>query len=312
MEHRTPARLHGAITLLTDPDHAPTVEQLTAGFLAGYRRNTREAYTVDLRLWGRWLAEVGVHPMKVERGHIELWMRHEEERGLKPATVSRRISTVRMFYRYLFEEGHLDVDPGARVRLPKVHDDPPADYLDRWDIAELVRVAGEDHQPEALPLVTLLALDGLRISEALSLNVGSIGREGGFEVARFVGKGNKPAIVPLAPVTARAVEKLTEGRSPDEPLLRNQAGRRMTRANAHALSNRLVKAARITKKVTPHTYRRSFVSVALDAGVALTDVQRSARHANPATTLRYDRRRRELERHATHVVAQQVAAAMRI
>lgn len=309
MQNGTPARPHGAITLMPHSDNV--AEMITAGFLAGYKRHTREAYSIDLRLWGRFLAEHDIDPMQVQRAHIELWMRHEEERGLKPATVARRISTVRLWYRYAFEEGHLDIDPAARVRRPKVHDDPPADYLDRWDLAEIVRVAEADPQDEALPLVCLLGLDGLRISEALGLDVGSVGREAGYEVVRFVGKGDKPAAVPLAPVTARAIDGIIAARRPDEPLLRNQHGRRMSRRNAHDLINRLIRTARIDKHITPHSFRRSFVSVALDAGVSLTDVMVSARHASPSTTMRYDRRRRELARHATHVVAQQVAASMR-
>ncbi len=311
MAHATPALTNHALILLTQPrDDDQLAERITAGFLAGYKRNTRDAYIIDLRLWGRWLGAHAVHPLEVERGHIELWMRHEEDRGLAPATVSRRISTVRMWYRYAFDEGYIQTNPGARVRLPKVHDQPPTDYLDRWDMAEVLRVAEADRRPQALPLVCLLGLDGLRISEALGLNVGSVGREGGYEVIRFIGKGDKPAAVPLAPVTAHAIDRLLD-RPADAPLLLNEADRRMSRANAHAIINRLVKATRIDKHITPHSFRRSFVSIALDAGVSLTDVQMSARHTSANTTLRYDRRRRELARHATHTVAQQVAASMR-
>lgn len=132
-----------------------------------------------------------------------------------------------------------------------------------------------------------------------------------YDVVRFVGKGDKPAIVPLAPVTSRALDVLCEGRPKDAPLLLNYSDRRMSRRNAHDLIDRLIAETGIKKHITPHSFRRSFVSVALDSGVSLTDVQLSARHSDPATTMRYDRRRRELARHATHVVAQQVASAMR-
>ncbi|WP_157965262.1 tyrosine-type recombinase/integrase [Euzebya rosea] len=122
MNDGTPARPHGAITLMPLTDNV--AEMITAGFLAGYKRTTREAYTIDLRLWSRFLATHDVDPLEVQRAHIELWMRHEEDRHLKPATVARRISTVRLWYRYAFEEGHLPSDPAARVRRPKVHDEP--------------------------------------------------------------------------------------------------------------------------------------------------------------------------------------------
>ena len=148
-------------------------------------------------------------------------------------------------------------------------------------------------------LILILGLNGLRISEALSL-----------DVASYTRKGGKPAIVPVTADTSRAIEKCVDGRA-DGPLLRNDAGRRMTRRNAADLIDKLIAQTPISKHVTPHTFRRSFVSVGLDAGVSIADMALSAGHESVMTTMRYDRRRQELARNGTHVVAQQVAAAMR-
>ena len=70
-------------------------------------------------------------------------------------------------------------------------------------------------------------------------------------------------------------------------------------------------AAAITKSVGPHTLRHAFITAALDAGVPLRDVQEAASHADPRTTLRYDRARSSLDRHATYIVAAYVAGAAR-
>jgi integrase/recombinase XerD len=295
--------------ILANPG-AYNAARITTAFLAQYKTSTRTAYQIDLTLWDRWLTRHDIDPLQVERTHLELWMRSEEERGLAPSTVARRIGTVRSWYRFAFEEGHLDTDPGARVKAPKVHERQDLCYLDRWDLAEVIRVAGEHRRPEALALVTILAFNGLRISEAIGLDVGDYRRTGGFDTLTFVRKGGKPAIVPLATDTCRAIEAVIAGRTAG-PLLRNCAGRRMTRRNAHDLIDQLVGRARIAKHVTPHTFRRSFVSVGLDAGVSPIDMAMSAGHEQIATTMRYDRRRNELARNGTHVVAQQVAAAMR-
>jgi len=67
--------------------------------------------------------------------------------------------------------------------------------------------------------------------------------------------------------------------------------------------------AGIAKTVTPHTLRHAFITAALDAGVPLRDVQEAASHADPRTTMRYDRARGSLDRHATYIVAAYVAAA---
>jgi integrase/recombinase XerD len=63
--------------------------------------------------------------------------------------------------------------------------------------------------------------------------------------------------------------------------------------------------------VTPHTLRHAFITAALDAGVPLRDVQEAASHADPRTTIRYDRARGSLDRHATYIVAAYVAGAAR-
>ena len=74
---------------------------------------------------------------------------------------------------------------------------------------------------------------------------------------------------------------------------------------------RLVKRAGIDKRISPHSLRHSFVTAALDAGVPLRDIQEAARHADPLTTMRYDRARRSLDRHATYIVSTFIAGATR-
>jgi integrase/recombinase XerD len=306
--HDSPVRQHGALTLL-DPS-AHLAERISIGYLAQFKARTREAYEIDLRLWGRWLGDHDLDPLTIERPHLELWIRHMEERGLAPATIGRRVGTVRGWYRYAVEEGHLETDPGRKVKPPKIFLREDLCYLDRWDLAELVRVATDHPRPDALALVTILGYNGLRISEVIGLDVGDYGRTGGFDTLTFTRKGGKPAVVPLAADTCRAIERAIDGRTAG-PILRNHAGRRMTRRNAHDLIDQLVGQTGITKHVTPHTFRRSFVSIGLDAGVSITDMAMSAGHEQVATTLRYDRRRNELARNGTHVVAQQIASAMR-
>ena len=84
-------------------------------------------------------------------------------------------------------------------------------------------------------------------------------------------------------------------------------GRRLDRHGA----GRIVRRAGIGKTVTPHTLRHAFITAALDAGVPLRDVQEAASHADPRTTMRYDRARGSLDRHATYIVAAYVAGAAR-
>jgi site-specific recombinase XerD len=83
----------------------------------------------------------------------------------------------------------------------------------------------------------------------------------------------------------------------------------MNRYQAARFVRRLARHAGIDKTISPHSLRRSFITASLDAGVPLRDVQEAASHADPRTTMRYDRARQSLDRHATYTVATFVAGA---
>jgi site-specific recombinase XerD len=85
----------------------------------------------------------------------------------------------------------------------------------------------------------------------------------------------------------------------------------LDRHGAGRIVRRIARRAGITKPAGPHTLRQAFITAALDAGVPLRDVQEAASHADPRTTMRYDRARTSLDRHATYIVAAYVAGAAR-
>ncbi len=96
------------------------------------------------------------------------------------------------------------------------------------------------------------------------------------------------------------------------PIFLASDGRRLDRHGAGRIVRRVARRAGITKTVGPHTLRHAFIIAALDAGVPLRDVQEAASHADPRTTMRYDRARTSLDRHATYIVAAYVAGAVRL
>ena len=115
--------------------------------------------------------------------------------------------------------------------------------------------------------------------------------------------------VPLAPRTARAID-LALGEHTEGPVFLAGDGRRLDRHGAGRIVRKTARSAGITKLVTPHTLRHAFITAA-DAGVPLRDVQEAASHADPRTTMRYDRARAHLDRHATYIVAAYLASAAR-
>ena len=279
------------------------------GFLAGYSGNTRDAYRQDLRTFIGWCQLQQVEVFRVRRTHIELFARWLEQRGAARATVARRLSTVAGFYRYCVEEELLTLNPASNVRRPKLRPESTINGLDRNELGAFLVQAGlaggRDHA-----LACLLALNGLRVSEALNCDIDDLGLERGHHTLRVVRKGGQTVIAPLAPRTARTVY-LATGERTTGPIFESDDGERMNRHQAARIVRRLAKQAGIDKVISPHSLRHSFITVALDAGVPLRDVQEAASHADPRTTMRYDRARRSLDRHATYVVATFVAGASR-
>jgi site-specific recombinase XerD len=213
------------------------------------------------------------------------------------------------FYRYAVEEELLDHSPAAHVRRPRLDYESHATGLDRNELGALLVAAGLG-LPAEHALISLLALNGLRVSEATGANVEALGIERGHRTLVVTRKGGKVVTIPLAPRTARAID-LAIGERSEGPVFLAADGRRLDRQGAGRMVRRVARRAGITKPVGPHTLRHAFITAALDAGVSLWDVQEAASYADPRTTMRYDRARASLDRHATYIVAAYVAGAAR-
>jgi integrase len=159
-------------------------------------------------------------------------------------------------------------------------------------------------------LISLLALNGLRVSEATGADIEALGLERGHRTLTIVRKGGKIVTIPLAPRTARAVD-LAVGERCEGPIFLGFDGNRLDRHGASRIVRRVARRAGITKLVSPHTLRHAFITASFNSGVPLRDVQEAASHADPRTTMRYDRARASLDRHATYIVAAFVAGAAR-
>jgi integrase len=136
-----------------------------AGFLAGYRGLTREAYTLDLRQFAGWCRARSLPLFSVRRADIETFARELEARGQARATVTRRLCTIAGFYKYAVGEELLEHSPAAHVRRPRLDYESHATALDRNELGALLVAAGIGPAAEHA-LISLLALNGLRVSEA--------------------------------------------------------------------------------------------------------------------------------------------------
>jgi integrase/recombinase XerD len=126
-----------------------------AGYLAGYRGQTRDAYSLDLRQFTTWCRTRSLPLFAVRRADIEMFARDLEERGRARATVTRRLSTIAGFYKYAVEEELLEHSPAAHVRRPRLDYESHAVGLDRNELGALL-VAADLGPPLEHALISLL------------------------------------------------------------------------------------------------------------------------------------------------------------
>lgn len=280
-------------------------ELLAQMFLAGYGDSTAGVYSLGLRQWFEFCSYNGLDPLLVRRTHFDLWRRHLEAAGKAPATIANRLGAIVMFYRWLFDEDLIARNPAERIKRPSRPGESPTIGLDRGEVSRLL-YAAERGTVYEYALVSLLALNGLRVSEALGIDIESLGAQRGHRTVSIIGKGNKPATIPMPPRVCRAVD-LACGERTTGPLILDTRGQRMNRHSAGWVIDKLSRRAGIEHHVHPHALRHASITAALDAGVPLRDVQNMARHADPRTTSRYDRARHNLDRHASYIVASYLA-----
>jgi integrase/recombinase XerD len=297
---------HTASTIVTTTTPA---ELIAAGFLARYPAKTRDGYRIHLRHWFEFCHLHRVDPMNAQRMHIEAFARHlTEDLERMPQTVAGKLNAVCGLYRFAYLDGLIPVDPAAHVRRPKIPFQSSTEGLTRPEFADILAAAEVDGIATHA-LVCLIGLNGLRIGECLSSNIEHLGNERGYRTIHLPHrKGGKVGTLSLAVRTAWAIERAIADRDTG-PILLGRDGQRMSAGSARRTVQRLAKKCKVRKRITPHSFRHTFVTMALDAGVAERDIVDSTGHQDSRMLRYYDRNRGAIERNATHAVAAFVGAA---
>jgi len=239
-----------AVLVPTAPVFTNTERLALAAFLAGYSGLTRQAYELDVRQFASWCQQHQLRLFQARRADIEFFARDLEARGRARATITRRLCTVAGFYRYAVDEELLDHSPATHVRRPRLYYESHATGPDRNELGALLVAAGLG-PPAEHALISLLTLNGLRVSEAVGASIEALGIERSHRTLVVTRKGGKVVTIPLAPRTALAID-LAIGERTEGPVFLAPDGRRLDRHGAARIVRRVARWAGITKPVGPH------------------------------------------------------------
>jgi integrase/recombinase XerD len=257
----------------------------------GLADNTLSSYRSDLAIFVRdsKLPDVSA----ASASDVTRYLSGLNRRGLKPATLARKITCLRRFYDYLKTAGQISENPVKGYSAPTIARYHP-DYLSPDEVARILSKIEPDTASglQDRAMIELLYGSGLRLSELINLRLEDVEFEAGF--LRILGKGGKQRLVPMGGYAREALEKYLDSRRSGGSALGptvfvNRRGRPFSRVGVWKIVKKRVRQADITKRVTPHTFRHSFATHLLEGGADLRVVQEMLGHADIATTEIYTR-----------------------
>lgn len=289
-----------AIQIYAGANAASAEAIMRAGFLARYTEPTRSHYAMVIKQWYAWCHDNGLSPMDAKRAHVELWLRClEEDQGLMVSTVAGKLTAVRGLYKFAQMDELILTNPCQWVRSPAVPQESTTQWLTRSELLTVLEL-GKSSSPQDHAILCVLGYNGLRVGELCSLTLDCVSRKGGYNVLTFQReKSVKTARVPLMPRTSHALDLIMHGRE-DGPLFLLRNEQPMDRRGVSRIIDRIIKQAGITKRITPHSFRHTFITQSLHAGAQLRDVSKSVGHKDARATARYDHGEESLARNSAN------------
>ena len=260
----------------------------------GLSKNTLLAYERDLKRYAGCLNKAKVTSLDaVTRKEIMDFLLKERDRGLTPSSVSRALVAIRLWHRFLAQEGKIREDVTDALEAPKLWKHLP----ECLSIAEVETLLKEPNarRPQGIrdqAVLELMYATGLRATEVTSLKIGHLNFELGY--IRVIGKGEKERIVPVGKAAKKSVQRYLKQvrtkwvkRTAGDILFVSRLGKRMSRQTVWGILKKYARQARLKKKTYPHILRHSFATHLLENGADLRVVQELLGHSDISTTQIY-------------------------
>jgi integrase/recombinase XerD len=274
-------------------------------------KNTIESYERDLLEYMSFLERNYEFKFfdQVTKQHIDNFIRSLARRKMSPKSITRKISSIHSFHKYLLEEKIIEKDVVARVKKPKTAKTLPV-VLNIEETERFIDASNGLGKPLDLrnrAMVELAYGSGLRVSELLDIKISDLHLN--MNLINITGKGNKERIVPLGEESIFAIRKyLIDARGKLNPknseiLFVNRSGNRLSRVGFYKIIKAIAARARIEKVMSPHTLRHSFATHLLENGANLRSVQELLGHEDIMTTEIYThitKRRIQMEYESKH------------
>ena len=253
--------------------------------------NTVEAYIRDLKQMAEYLEnEFSIQPQQAEERHIEAFLAHLYDKGVKKMTQARILSGIKSFFYYLLINDRIENLPTEFIDPPKTGRKLP-DVLSVAEIESIINTFDSDKRfgIRNKAMVETLYSCGLRVSELITLRLSDLFFNDGF--IRVIGKGDKQRLVPISETARHRIEEYlllrqtmqADARDTDIVFLNNK-GRGLTRVMIFHIIRKAALAAGITKTISPHTFRHSFATHLLEGGASIRQVQEMLGHESILTT----------------------------
>jgi integrase/recombinase XerD len=260
----------------------------------GLSRNTLESYGRDLAKYTAYLKKNGIDDFnRVKRPDIQDFLMSLKDGKLNSSSIARNLVAIKVLHRYLTSQRLLREDVTSVIETPKLWKTLP-DVLD-LDGVEAIINSPNTRLKQGLrdkAALELMYATGMRVSELVNLKLTALHMDMGF--VKCLGKGQKERIIPVGAKAKEALQKYIGKARPrflkkadSGALFLTRLGKSMSRQSFWMTIKYYVTAARITKRVTPHTLRHSFATHLLQRGADLRIVQELLGHANISTTQIY-------------------------
>lgn len=309
---RNPEQIMGLMT--SAGATAEMVRQTGTWFGLKRSANTQAAYARDVSWWMAYATASGVNIYSPKPTDADDYFVALRAAGLAESTIARRLSTASSWYRHMIRAQQVATasNPFEGMQRPKLKDESETRGLSAGEVAKLLGYTREHADDRTHALLTFLATTAARVGAALAVKRSDVVRQNGHDAVWMLVKGGDRKLFKVPPMGMAALERVFQaGRDragdTDYYLFATSAGKPWDRGNATralwtAATQSGVMNAGEAQKLSAHSFRHSYATIALSNGAPLADVQDAMGHSDPKTTRRYDRARGKLERSPANLV----------